>query len=79
MKFTGFNLMPRPHLPDGPRAPDVEGRDRGERQLDRALQAADPVAEESAILDVIRGGRLLAGFPVGTRMDTNFLLARSRR
>ena len=30
------------------------------------------VAEEFAMLDVISGGRLLAGFPVGTSMDTNF-------
>ena len=30
------------------------------------------VAEEFAMLDVITGGRLIAGFPVGTSMDTNF-------
>ncbi len=30
------------------------------------------VAEEFAMLDCISGGRLLAGFPVGTPMDTNF-------
>ncbi len=30
------------------------------------------VAEEFAMLDCISGGRLLAGFPVGTSMDTNF-------
>ena len=30
------------------------------------------VAEEFAMLDVISGGRLVAGFPVGTSMDTNF-------
>lgn len=30
------------------------------------------VAEEFAMLDVITGGRLIAGFPVGTPMDTNF-------
>jgi len=30
------------------------------------------VAEEFAMLDVISGGRLMAGFPVGTPMDTNF-------
>jgi alkanesulfonate monooxygenase SsuD/methylene tetrahydromethanopterin reductase-like flavin-dependent oxidoreductase (luciferase family) len=29
------------------------------------------VAEEFAMLDVISGGRLVAGFPVGTTMDTN--------
>ena len=30
------------------------------------------VAEEFAMLDVISGGRLVAGFPVGTPMDVNF-------
>lgn len=30
------------------------------------------VAEEFAMLDVLSGGRLIAGFPVGTSMDTNF-------
>ena len=30
------------------------------------------VAEEFAMLDVLCGGRLVAGFPVGTSMDTNF-------
>jgi len=30
------------------------------------------VAEELAMLDCISGGRLVAGFPVGTSMDTNF-------
>jgi alkanesulfonate monooxygenase SsuD/methylene tetrahydromethanopterin reductase-like flavin-dependent oxidoreductase (luciferase family) len=33
---------------------------------------AHRVAEEFAMLDVISGGRLVAGFPVGTPMDTNF-------
>ena len=30
------------------------------------------VAEEMAMLDVMSGGRLVAGFPVGTSMDTTF-------
>ncbi len=30
------------------------------------------VAEEFAMLDCISGGRLIAGFPVGTSMDTNY-------
>ena len=30
------------------------------------------VAEEMAMLDVMSGGRLVAGFPVGTSMDDNF-------
>ena len=35
-------------------------------------------AEEFAMLDVVSGGRLVAGFPVGTSMDTNFAMARCR-
>ena len=34
------------------------------------------VAEEFAMLDVISGGRLVAGFPVGTSMDTNYAYGR---
>jgi len=30
------------------------------------------VAEEMAMLDILSGGRLVAGFPVGTSMDTTF-------
>jgi alkanesulfonate monooxygenase SsuD/methylene tetrahydromethanopterin reductase-like flavin-dependent oxidoreductase (luciferase family) len=30
------------------------------------------VAEEMAMLDVISGGRFVAGFPVGSSMDANF-------
>jgi len=138
MKFTWFNLMPWPHLPDDfrkkhrsvwvdidPKLYDpVKGHDVYNDYLDlleyadalgydglgvnehhqnayglmpspnimaaaisrRALNAAivvlgnslslyNPpirVAEEFAMLDVISGGRLVAGFPVGTSMDTNY-------
>ncbi len=30
------------------------------------------VAEEMAMIDCISGGRLIAGFPLGTPMDTTF-------
>jgi alkanesulfonate monooxygenase SsuD/methylene tetrahydromethanopterin reductase-like flavin-dependent oxidoreductase (luciferase family) len=43
--------------------------------LGNSIALYDPpirVAEEFAMLDVISGGRLVAGFPVGTSMDTNF-------
>jgi alkanesulfonate monooxygenase SsuD/methylene tetrahydromethanopterin reductase-like flavin-dependent oxidoreductase (luciferase family) len=35
------------------------------------------VAEEFAMLDVISGGRLIAGFPVGTSMDATFVYGQS--
>jgi alkanesulfonate monooxygenase SsuD/methylene tetrahydromethanopterin reductase-like flavin-dependent oxidoreductase (luciferase family) len=43
--------------------------------LGASLAAYNPplrVAEEFAMLDVLSGGRLVAGFPVGTPMDMNF-------
>ena len=43
--------------------------------LGNSIALYDPpirVAEEFAMLDVISGGRLVAGFPVGTSMDTTF-------
>src|SRR5919201_1855332 len=43
--------------------------------LGNSLAAYNPplrVAEEFAMLDVMSGGRLVAGFPVGTSMDMNF-------
>jgi alkanesulfonate monooxygenase SsuD/methylene tetrahydromethanopterin reductase-like flavin-dependent oxidoreductase (luciferase family) len=43
--------------------------------LGNSLAAYNPplrVAEEFAMLDLLSGGRFVAGFPVGTSMDTNF-------
>jgi alkanesulfonate monooxygenase SsuD/methylene tetrahydromethanopterin reductase-like flavin-dependent oxidoreductase (luciferase family) len=43
--------------------------------LGNSLAAYNPplrVAEEFSMLDVLSGGRLVAGFPVGTSMDMNF-------
>ena len=43
--------------------------------LGNSLAAYNPplrVAEEFAMLDLLSGGRLVAGFPVGTSMDMNF-------
>src|SRR3981189_3612282 len=53
---NGYGLMPSPHL------------------IAAAAAYTPPirVAEEFAMLDVMSGGRLVAGFPVGTSMDTNF-------
>lgn len=43
--------------------------------LGQSIALYDPptrVAEEMAMVDVISGGRLIAGFPVGTSMDDNY-------
>src|SRR5438128_4293266 len=47
--------------------------------IGNSIAGYDPpirVAEEFAMLDVISGGRLVAGFPVGTSMDTNYAYGR---
>ena len=36
------------------------------------------VAEEFAMLNVLSGGRLIAGFPLGTAMDTVFITLREK-
>src|SRR5439155_6378643 len=70
---NGYGLMPSPNLIAATLA----------RRTSRAalcvignsIASYNPpirVAEEFAMLDVISGGRLVAGFPVGTPMDTNF-------
>ena len=70
---NGYGLMPSPNLMAAALA----------RRTSRAAIAVignsialyNPpirVAEEFAMVDVLSGGRLLAGFPVGTPMDTNF-------
>jgi alkanesulfonate monooxygenase SsuD/methylene tetrahydromethanopterin reductase-like flavin-dependent oxidoreductase (luciferase family) len=70
---NGYGLMPSPNLIASSLA---------RRTLDTAicvmgnsLALYNPptrVAEEFAMIDVISGGRLIAGFPVGTPMDTCF-------
>ncbi len=70
---NGYGLMPSPNLIASTLA---------RRTLDSAicvmgnsLALYNPptrVAEEMAMLDCISGGRLIAGFPVGTPMDTCF-------
>ena len=68
-----FGLMPSPQLMAAALA----------RQTSRAAiillgmsialyRPATRAAEEIAMLDVVSGGRIVAGFPLGTPMDTNF-------
>ena len=70
---NGYGLMPSPNIMAASLAR------RPERAalvvLGNSIALYNPplrVAEEFAMLDVMSGGRLLAGFPVGTSMDTNY-------
>ena len=70
---NGYGLMPSPNL----MAAALARRTSKSALvvLGNSIALYNPplrVAEEFAMLDVISGGRLLAGFPVGTSMDTNY-------
>ncbi|MDB5371594.1 MAG: luciferase family protein [Belnapia sp.] len=70
---NGYGLMPSPNLIASTLARRT--RDVPICVLGNSLALYNPptrVAEEFAMLDVISGGRLIAGFPVGTPMDTCF-------
>ena len=70
---NAYGLMPSPNI----MAAALTRRTRNANLvvLGNSIALYNPpirVAEEFAMLDVISGGRLIAGFPVGTSMDTNF-------
>ena len=70
---NAYGLMPSPNI----MAAALTRRTRHANlvMLGNSIALYNPpirVAEEFAMLDVISGGRLVAGFPVGTSMDTNF-------
>jgi alkanesulfonate monooxygenase SsuD/methylene tetrahydromethanopterin reductase-like flavin-dependent oxidoreductase (luciferase family) len=71
---NGYGLMPSPNLI----ATSLARRTTGNTALcvlGNSLALYNPptrVAEEFAMIDCISGGRLIAGFPVGTPMDTCF-------
>jgi alkanesulfonate monooxygenase SsuD/methylene tetrahydromethanopterin reductase-like flavin-dependent oxidoreductase (luciferase family) len=70
---NGYGLMPSPNLIAAALARRTE--DVALLVLGASIALYNPpvrVAEEFAMLDCISGGRLVAGFPVGTSMDTNF-------
>ncbi len=70
---NGYGLMPSPNLIAASLARRTE--DVALLVLGASIALYNPplrVAEEFAMLDCISGGRLVAGFPVGTSMDTNF-------
>jgi alkanesulfonate monooxygenase SsuD/methylene tetrahydromethanopterin reductase-like flavin-dependent oxidoreductase (luciferase family) len=68
---NGYGLMPSPNLIASALARRT--RDAALCVMGNSLALYNPpvrVAEEFAMLDCISGGRLIAGFPVGTPMDT---------
>jgi alkanesulfonate monooxygenase SsuD/methylene tetrahydromethanopterin reductase-like flavin-dependent oxidoreductase (luciferase family) len=70
---NGYGLMPSPNLIAAALSRRTE--DVALLVLGASIALYNPpirVAEEFAMLDCISGGRLVAGFPVGTSMDTNF-------
>jgi len=70
---NGYGLMPSPNLIASALARRTT--DTALCVMGNSLALYNPptrVAEEFAMIDVISGGRLIAGFPVGTPMDTCF-------
>jgi alkanesulfonate monooxygenase SsuD/methylene tetrahydromethanopterin reductase-like flavin-dependent oxidoreductase (luciferase family) len=70
---NGYGLMPSPNLIAATLARRTQ--DVALVVLGNSIALYNPpvrVAEEFAMLDCISGGRLVAGFPVGTSMDTNY-------
>lgn len=70
---NAYGQMPSPNLMAAALARRV--RDTAIVVMGNSLALYNPpqrVAEEMAMLDVMTGGRLIAGMPVGTSMDTNF-------
>jgi alkanesulfonate monooxygenase SsuD/methylene tetrahydromethanopterin reductase-like flavin-dependent oxidoreductase (luciferase family) len=70
---NGYGLMPSPNLI----ASSLARRTTNTAicVMGNSLALYNPptrVAEEFAMIDVISGGRLIAGFPVGTPMDTSY-------
>ena len=70
---NAYGLMPSPNLIAAALARRTQ--DAAIVVLGNSIALYNPpvrVAEEFAMLDCISGGRLVAGFPVGTSMDTNY-------
>ncbi len=70
---NAYGLMPSPNIPAA--ALTRRTKDAAIVVMGNSIALYNPpvrVAEEFAMLDVISGGRLVAGFPVGTSMDTNY-------
>src|SRR5690606_37525876 len=70
---NAYGMMPSPNIMAATLARRT--KDVALVVLGNSIALYDPptrVAEEFAMLDVISGGRLVAGFPVGTGMDGSF-------
>jgi alkanesulfonate monooxygenase SsuD/methylene tetrahydromethanopterin reductase-like flavin-dependent oxidoreductase (luciferase family) len=70
---NGYGIMPSPNIIAAGLARRT--KDVAIVVLGNSIALYNPpvrVAEEFAMLDCISGGRLVAGFPVGTSMDTNY-------
>jgi alkanesulfonate monooxygenase SsuD/methylene tetrahydromethanopterin reductase-like flavin-dependent oxidoreductase (luciferase family) len=70
---NGYGLMPSPNLIAS--ALSRRTKDTAICVMGNSLALYNPptrVAEEFAMIDCISGGRLIAGFPVGTPMDTTY-------
>jgi alkanesulfonate monooxygenase SsuD/methylene tetrahydromethanopterin reductase-like flavin-dependent oxidoreductase (luciferase family) len=75
---NAYGLMPSPNLIAASLARRT--RDAALVIMGNSLALYDPpirVAEEMAMIDCISGGRLVAGFPVGTPMDTCYAYGRN--
>lgn len=74
---NGYGLMPSPNLMASILSRKVRHSDTTSVVvLGNSLALYNPpirVAEEMAMLDVLSGGKFIAGFPVGTSMDTNYV------
>jgi alkanesulfonate monooxygenase SsuD/methylene tetrahydromethanopterin reductase-like flavin-dependent oxidoreductase (luciferase family) len=70
---NGYGMMPSPNIMAASLARRTENA--AIVVMGNSLALYNPplrVAEEFAMLDCISGGRLVAGFPVGSSMDTNY-------
>lgn len=70
---NAYGLMPSPNIMAATLARNT--KNSALIVLGNSLSLYQPplrVAEEMAMLDIMSGGRLVAGFPVGTSMDTTF-------
>ncbi|HEX5368740.1 MAG TPA: LLM class flavin-dependent oxidoreductase, partial [Dehalococcoidia bacterium] len=75
---NAYGLVPSPNLMAASLARRTQNA--GLVVLGNSIALYNPptrVAEEFAMIDVISGGRLVAGMPLGTSMDTNFAYGQS--